>query len=102
METAEGPGQQVPANNSYSTGNTMSTIERFICRELLQRGDLTLDEGTPLIENGYLTSLQTVELVVFLEQEFQIEIPPEEVNEEQFNTLGALTALVERKASEPA
>ena len=43
-------------------------IKDYIVNQLLQRRDLQLDDETPLIDDGYLTSLQTVELVMFLEE----------------------------------
>lgn len=80
-----------------SPGEVMSTIEDFIRRQLLPSGNVKLAEDTPLIEDGYITSLQAVDLVLFLEQRFQIEIPPEEVTEEEFRDLRSLTQLVQQK-----
>ena len=78
----------------------MSTIDEFIRRELLQISNIKLTEDTPLIEDGYITSLQAVDLVLFLEQRFQIEIPPEQVTEEEFKNLRTLTDLVRGKLAE--
>ena len=78
----------------------MSTIDEFIRTQLLQVRDLRLTEDTPLIEHGYITSLQAVELVLFLEERFQIEISPEEVTEEGFKNLRTLTNLVQEKLAE--
>lgn len=72
-------------------------IKEYIINQLLQRRDLRLDDDTPLIDDGYLTSLQTVELVMFLEEHFQIQIEPEDVNEEEFQSLNSIASLVESK-----
>ena len=72
-------------------------IKEYILNQLLQRRDLQLDDDTPLIDDGYLTSLQTVELVMFLEEHFQIQIEPEDVNEEEFQSLKTIASLVESK-----
>ena len=72
-------------------------IKEYVLNQLLQRRDLHLDDDTPLIEDGYLTSLQTVELVMFLEEHFQIQIEPEDVNEEEFQSLKTIASLVESK-----
>ena len=72
-------------------------VRDFITHELLQRDDVTLDAEMELIDEGYLTSLQTVELVMFLEEKFSIEVDPTEVDEENFRTLGTIASLVERK-----
>jgi acyl carrier protein len=52
-----------------------------------------------LIENGVMTSLQTVELVTFLEDEFGIVVEDDEFDEENFGTVDAIAALVEGKAA---
>ena len=72
-------------------------IRKHLLTELLRRRDIPLDDGTPLIEEGYVTSLQAVELVLFLEERFQVQIDPEEVNEEEFHSLNTIADLVERK-----
>ncbi len=83
---------------SRSTNEIIPTLRRFITEELLER-DLDVTEETPLIEGGYLTSLQTIELVTFLMQEFAVEIEPEEINEEEFRSLTSISALVQRKSA---
>ena len=52
-----------------------------------------------LIENGVMTSLQTVELVTFLEDEFGITVEDDEFDEENFGSVNAIAALVEGKAA---
>ena len=73
-------------------------IRNFITHELLE-SNVMLDENTLLIEHGHLTSLQTVELVAFLEDQFKITIEPEEVNEEQFRSLTSIAKLVHQKTA---
>ncbi len=72
-------------------------IKEHILNEILQRRDLPLDDDTPLIDEGYVASLQAIELVMFLEQRFQIEIVPEEVNVQDFHSLNTIAGLVESK-----
>ena len=52
-----------------------------------------------LMENGVMTSLQTVELVTFLEDEFGITVEDDEFDEENFGSVDAIAALVEGKAA---
>ena len=73
------------------------SIREFMANELLQREGLEVAVDRPLIDEGYLTSLQTVELVMFLEEQFQIAIDPIEVDEENFHSLNTIAALVRRK-----
>ncbi len=72
-------------------------VREFITEELLRRRDLALADDVLLIEDGYLTSLQTVEILMFLEKQFQVEVDPEEVNEDNFRSLKTIAGLVERK-----
>ena len=72
-------------------------IKGHILNEIIQNGDLRIGDDTPLIDEGYLTSLQAVELVMFLEEQFQVEIDPIEVDEENFRDLTSITELVEGK-----
>ena len=62
-------------------------------------GGRDIPEDEPIIENGVLTSLQTVELVMFLEDRFGIMVEDEELDEENFGSVDAIAALVEGKAA---
>ena len=72
-------------------------IKGHILNEIIQNSDLQIGDDTPLIDEGYLTSLQAVELVMFLEDQFKVEIDPIEVDEENFRDLTSITQLVEGK-----
>lgn len=85
------------SNNHLAPADIMAAIDQFLRRELLQSDSTNLTESTPLIAEGYITSLQAVELVLFLEEHFQIVIPPEEVTEAEFKDLTTLTNLVQGK-----
>ena len=52
-----------------------------------------------LIENGVMTSLQTVELVTFLEDEFGITVEDDEFDEENFGSVEAIAGLVASKTA---
>ena len=72
-------------------------VREFIKTELLQNSDIMIADDDALIDEGYLTSLQTIELLMFLEEQFEVEIDPTEVDEENFHSLNTIAALVERK-----
>ena len=72
-------------------------IKGHILNEIIQNSDLQIGDDTPLIDEGYLTSLQAVELVMFLEDQFAVEIDPIEVDEENFRDLTSITQLIEGK-----
>lgn len=52
-----------------------------------------------LIENGVLTSMQTVELVMFLEERFGVTVEDDEISEETFASVRSIVELVESKVS---
>jgi acyl carrier protein len=62
-------------------------------------GGRDVPEDEPIIENGVLTSLQTVELVMFLEDRFGIMVEDEELDEENFGSLNAIAGLVVGKTA---
>jgi acyl carrier protein len=75
----------------------VSEITEFVKSDLLQGANNNVGPDDALIEDGILTSLQTVELVMFIEEKYGIEIEPELVNEENFRTLGTVASIVESK-----
>jgi methoxymalonate biosynthesis acyl carrier protein len=62
-------------------------------------GGRNVPEDEPIIENGVLTSLQTVELVMFLEDRFGIIVEDEELDEENFGSVNAIAGLVAGKTA---
>jgi len=57
-------------------------------------GDREVTDDEPLISSGLLTSLQTVELVLFLGEQFGVEIGDDEFVEDNFQTVDAISRLV--------
>ncbi len=62
-------------------------------------GGRDVPENEPIIENGVLTSLQTVELVMFLEDRFGIMVEDDELDEENFGSVNAIAGLVAGKTA---
>ena len=59
---------------------------------------LTSDQS--LLENGVLDSLGILDLVSYLEREFEIAVSDEDLVPEHFDSLDRLTTFVERKRAE--
>ena len=78
-------------------GNARAAIRRWLQKNVTGGRDVANDE--PLIENGVMTSLQTVELVTFLEEEFNIMVEDDEFDEANFGSVDAIATLVEGKAA---
>ena len=81
------------ANN----GDARAAIRGWLQENVTGGRDVANDE--PLIDNGVMTSLQTVELVTFLEDEFGIMVEDEEFDEENFGSVDAIATLVESKTA---
>jgi len=79
-------------------------IATYITRELLSRpeGEPPVDEDQDLLGSGLLDSLGVMSLVYFLETEFGVDIPPEDVTIEHFNSVRTITAYLEGKTKQAA
>jgi methoxymalonate biosynthesis acyl carrier protein len=80
---------------AVSTENAAAEIQGWLRDNVTGGREVSPDE--PLIENGVLTSLQTVELVTFLEERFDIIVEDEEFDEENFGSVEAIASLVASK-----
>ena len=80
---------------AVSTENAAAEIQGWLRENVTGGREVAPDE--PLIENGVLTSLQTVELVTFLEERFDIVVEDEEFDEENFGSVEAIAGLVANK-----
>lgn len=81
-----------------NASSAMNIIKDFVLKEFLPGEDAgNLTPTTPLMTAGILDSLATLKLITFLEQEFSVQIDAHEADEEHFNTLEAICALVDSK-----
>ena len=82
---------------AVSTENASAEIRCWIQENVTGSRDIPDDYS--LIENGVLTSLQTVELVMFMEDRFGVTIEDEEFSEENFGSIRAIAELVASKTA---
>jgi acyl carrier protein len=82
---------------AVGTGQVVPEIRGWLRENVTGGRDIPEDE--PIIENGVLTSLQTVELVMFLEDRFGIMVEDEELDEENFGSVNAIAGLVASKTA---
>jgi len=71
-------------------------IRRYLIEEFLFGRSETLNEDTPLLGN-VIDSQGVIQLVSFVQQQFNIEIADEEVTTENLATLKTVVTLVEKK-----
>jgi acyl carrier protein len=75
-----------------------SKIKEFISGSF-QIPDLQDDDD--IFASGFINSLFALQLVLFVEKEFQITIENEDLDLDNFRTINAMIRLVERKTSSP-
>lgn len=68
-------------------------IENF----LFEAADAALGRSDSLLESGVMDSTGVLELVGFLEEEFEIEVKDEELVPDNFDSLERIAAYIERK-----
>lgn len=72
-------------------------IRGFLIQHFPSARKHALGEDDPLLANGILDSLGVLDLVGFLERDFQIVVADEDLVPEHFETLRRLTAFVEER-----
>jgi acyl carrier protein len=71
-------------------------IRAFIKQEVILNDEAELANDTPLLE-GIIDSLALMQLVAFLEEEFETEIDDTEIRAENFRTVADIERLVEER-----
>ncbi len=73
-------------------------IKQYILNEFLPgENPDELTDSTPLITGGILDSLAILKLVAFLEEQYNIEIQPNETGVDYLNTVPDIVSLVQNK-----
>lgn len=69
---------------------THDVIGQFIATDLLSQPDRIIAPDADLLISGLVDSMGIMALVFFLEQRFNVQIPPGDVTIENFGTLQAI------------
>jgi acyl carrier protein len=77
---------------------TIETLREWMATELKGKAR-ELSETDSLLDAGVLDSMAIVKLIAFLEERFGVTLSDDEFDPENFETLAAIDALVERKRS---
>ena len=81
-----------------SIQETKEIIKGYILKEFLPgENPAELTDSTPLISGGILDSLATIKLVVFLEEQFKIQIQAHETMVDYLDTISDIAQLVTSK-----
>ena len=62
--------------------------------------DIDFETSAALIDEGILESIRLVELISLISVEFGVMIPYDEIVPENFNSIGAMAAMIERLQGE--
>jgi len=58
-----------------------------------------LKDDTDIFASGFVNSLMAMQLVMFVEKEFDITIENEDLDLKNFNSINAITGLIKRRAA---
>ena len=72
-------------------------IRDFILRQFPLARQTGIGDGDSLIDGGIIDSMGVLDIVSFLESEFDIVLDADEVASDTFDSINALAACVERK-----
>lgn len=72
-------------------------LTKFILTEFAEGRTDHLDDDLDLIEQGLVDSLGILELLAFMDREFGVVVPADEVIPENFRSIRALSQLIERQ-----
>lgn len=73
-------------------------LRRYITEEVLNgRAEVVLADGDNLLGTGLLDSVAMISLVLFIETEFGIPVPPEDVTIENFLSIDTIDSYLARR-----
>lgn len=76
--------------------NEKNRIRDFLAQRF---GNRELRDNDDIFASGFVNSLFAMQIILFIEKEFQITIESEDLELANFRTIEAISALVERKKS---
>jgi acyl carrier protein len=77
--------------------NNNKKIKDFIVENFLYGSDEDLQDDTSFLEEGIIDSTGVLELVEFLEEEFEIAVDDEELIPENLDSINNVAAYLQRK-----
>ena len=74
-----------------------ATVRQFIIENFLFEEDDTLKEDTSFLENGIIDSTGVLELVMFIEETYGINVEDDEMVPENLDSISNIAEYVQRK-----
>jgi acyl carrier protein len=78
--------------------NTQESIKQYLTTELL-RDNKTLSVDDNLLISGLVDSLGVMRLISYVEQHFNIHVPPEDVTIEHFRSIRVIAEYVDSRVT---
>jgi acyl carrier protein len=72
----------------------VTQLKNFIASEILYGNASNLDDETPLLEWGILNSLEMTRIFSFIAEKFDLQLPINKVNAENFKDVNSIANLV--------
>lgn len=83
---------------SVEINQVKETVKTYIVERFLKNtNDKQLTNSTPLISGGLIDSILTMQLVVFLEEQFKVEFQAHEVDVDNLDSIDIIAAFVLKK-----
>ena len=75
-------------------------LRNYVCTELLGNGTGTeIDDEENLLLSGLVDSMGMMRLVLYIEENFSVAVPPEDVTIENFSTISSIAKYLETNKS---
>lgn len=76
-------------------------LKDYIAHELLSNGEkVVINEDDNLLGNGLVDSVGMMSLVLFIEDTFEIDVPPEDVTIEHFLSINTIDAYLKKRQAQ--
>jgi acyl carrier protein len=69
-------------------------LQSYISKQILDGKDIGLDETTPLLEWGIINSMEIMRLITFIQKQFGVHVPFENITAENFATIATIDTLI--------
>lgn len=73
------------------------SIKEFISKSLLFSETFPYDNDASFLAEGIIDSMGVMELVAFVGQTFQIQVPPEDITPANFDSVSKLAAYIRKR-----
>jgi acyl carrier protein len=81
------------------TDTIISEIEKYIAAQILKQPNRKVTASEPLISSGLIDSFSLMDLALFVEDTFGVQIEDTELNANTFDNLTQLVSLIQSRKS---